>query len=465
VPWLAVRFCWSIATEVRKMGRRVVSIQSSKYLLVIMLAGVLGPMPARMFGQPAAAPSSNAPQKNWKDRAEYDLYASILADTNPKTKLEKLQRWEKDYPMTEWIAARRTLFLTTYVALNDAKNAADAAKQILADDPKDFTALYYTMLFTQGLYTQNQSPDVLDQGEKAAKAILENIDTPPPNVKAEDWAKLRPDIEVLAHVNLGFIAMQRKNWDGAEAEFQKVLMTNPDNAQVDYWMGTVIASEKKLDKLPAAMFYFARAATIQGKTPLTPDAQKTALTYVQKQYKNFHGSDEGFNDLLTAAKSNPTPPAGFSIKNANEIAQASAASEEEYNKNHPSEALWANLKMALTGPEGQMYFDMNMKGAEIPTILKGRVIKLEPAVKPKTILLAMEDKSNNTTTADATLKFEMPLAGKVDEGTELSFHGVADSYTANPFMVVFTVEKDKLQGWTGKNAPASTRTHKPAASQ
>ena len=108
--------------------------------------------------------------------------------------------------------------------------------------------------------------------------------------------------------------------------------------------------------------------------------------------------------------------------------------------------------MALSAPDGATYF-MMVKGTEVPT-LKGRVIKLEPAVKPKTILLAMEDKTNNTTTADATLKFETALPGKVDVGTELSFEGVPESYTASPFMVVFVVDKDKLHGWTGKNAPA-----------
>ncbi len=240
-------------------------------------------------------------------------------------------------------------------------------------------------------------------------------------------------------------------------------MMNPNDAETDYWMGTVIASQKKLDQLPAAMFYFARAATYAGQGALTPAAQQTALTYVQKQYKNFHGSDEGFNDLVAAAKANPMPPAGFSIKNANEIAQATAANEEEYNKSHPSEVLWNSLKTALTGADGETYFNMNMKGTEVPT-LKGRVIKLEPAVKPKTILLAMEDKTNNTTTADATLKFEMPLAGKVDEGTELTFEGVPESYTANPFMVVFTVDKDKLHGWTGKNEAAPVHHRRPAAS-
>ena len=89
-----------------------------------------------------------------------------------------------------------------------------------------------------------------------------------------------------------------------------------------------------------------------------------------------------------------------------------------------------------------------MKGALLPT-LKGKVVKLEPELKPKTVVLALED----GTTADATLKFEMPLAGKVDPGTELSFEGVPESYTDSPYMVVFNVEPDNLHGWTGKNAP------------
>ena len=438
------------------------SVQSSKYLLAIMLTAVLGPAPARLLGQ-AAAPASAEPQKNWKDRAEYDLYDSITKDTNPKTRLEKLQQWEKQYPMTEWIDARRTLLLTTYAGLSDAKNAVEEAKQILAANPKDFTALYYTMLFTIGLYSQNQSAEVLDQGEKAAQAILGSLDTPPPGVAADAWAKLRPDLELLANRNLGWIAMQRKNWDVAEAQFQKTLTLSPNDAQVDYWMGTVIVQQKKVEKVPVAMFYFARAATYT--TPplaLPADMQKTSLTYVQKLYKNYHGSDEGFNDVLTAAKSNTAPPAGFAIKNANEIAQAAAANEDEYNKAHPSEALWKNLKITLTGSDGANYF-MMMKGTEVPT-LKGKVIKLEPAVKPKTILLAMVDSSNNTTTADATLKFEMALPGKVEEGTELTFEGVADSYTANPFMVVFNVDAEKLHGWTGKNAtPAPVHHRKPPA--
>jgi tetratricopeptide (TPR) repeat protein len=423
---------------------------------------MLGPMPARMFGQ-AAAPAAGQPQKNWKDRAEFDLYTSIGQDQNPKTRLEKLQQWSDKYPMTEFADLRQTAYLTTYANLNDGKNATEVAKKILADNPKDFTASYYIMLFTQPLYGQTQTPAILDDGEKAAKTILANIEMPPPNVAADQWAKLRPAVEVMAEKNLGFIAMQRKNWDEAETDLQKSLTMTPNDATLDYQLGTVIASEKKLDKLPIAMFYFARAATYQGQGALTPEGQKAAMTYVQKQYKNFHGSDEGFNDLVAAAKANANPPAGFTIKNANELAQASAADEDKWNSEHPVEARWKTLKMALSAPDGPMYFDMGMKGAELPT-LKGKVVKMEPAVKPKTILVALEDGKSDGTTADATLKFEMPLAGKVDVGTELTFEGVGESFTQSPFMLVLVVDKDKLHGWTGKNEPAAPVHHRrPAA--
>ena len=198
---------------------------------------------------------------------------------------------------------------------------------------------------------------------------------PPPNVKAEDWAKLRPSIEELAHVNLGFIAMQRKNWDGAEGEFRR-FMLNPNNAQVDYSMGTVIASEKKLDKLPVAMFYFARSATITGATALAPAAQKTALDYVQRQYKNFHGSDEGFNDLVALAKGNAAPPGGSPSRTPTR-SSGSAASARTVQQGSSVRSAVGQSKDGAYRSDGANYFNM-MKGSEVPT-LKGKVIKLEPA--------------------------------------------------------------------------------------
>ncbi len=428
--------------------------QPVKILLVVAVSGILGLAPARMRAQ-TPAPAAQESEKKWKDRAEYDLYDAITKDTNPKSRLEKLQQWEKQYPTTDYIKERRTLLLTTYFALSQAKDAVGIAKQILADDPKNFSALYIIVTYTQNLAGIPPAPDVMDQGEKAANTLLANIDTVPANFSADQWKAQRPQVEELAHSTIGWIEMQKKNWAVAEDEFQKALKLDPNSGQLAYYMGTAIASEKDVKKMPMALFYFGRAATYEGQGSLNAQGRQQVMDYVKKAYKGYHGSDEGFDKLIAAAKANPAPPSDFpsSIKSATEMAQAEQQSEEEWTKTHPSEALWKSIKEALTGADGATYFNSSMKDALLPT-LKGKVVKMEPESKPKTILLAMTDGKSDGAVADATLKFEAPLAGKVDVGTELTFEGVPESYTANPFMVVFNVDKDKLHGWTGKNTPA-----------
>jgi tetratricopeptide (TPR) repeat protein len=437
--------------------------QPSRYLLVFAITGLLGVTPMRMPAQ-ATAPAAQEPQKNWKDRAEYDLYDAITKDQTPKTRLEKLQQWEKQYPQTEWMKERRTLFLTTYFALQQPKESVAIAKQILAEDPKNFSALFIIVTFTQALAGNNPPADVLDQGEKAARALAENIDATPPNFTADQWKSQRPQVEELAHTTLGWIAMQKKNWQPAEDEFQKSLKLNPNSGQVAYYMGTAIASEKDVKKMPTALFYFARAATYDGAGALNTQGRQQVLDYVKKAYKGYHGSDQDFDKLMAAAKSAQAPPPDFSIKSATELQDAAMKNEADWEQTHPEEATWKKLKDALTGPEGTSYFNSGMKDAQLPT-LKGKVVKMEPATKPKTVILALLDGKSDGATPDATLKFEAALPGSVEPGTELKFEGVPESFTASPFMVVFNVDKDKLHGWTGKNSPAAPIHRRPAATK
>ncbi len=275
--------------------------------------------------------------------------------------------------------------------------------------------------------------------------------------------KLRPDIELLAHVNLGFVGMQRKTWTWRKREFGKSLQLNPNNGQVDYWMGFVIWSPKKTERYPTAIFYFARAGSIDGTGAAAPALKQQALDFAKRLYKSYHGSEDGYNDILAAAKSSPTPPADIDTKVESIVAieKKKFANEEEWTKAHPQEALWKSVKAALIAPDGATYF-ATMKDTQVPT-LKCKVVSMQPALKPKTLLVAIQDGTNNSDTPDATLKFETALPGKVDPGTELTFEGVPESYTPSPLMVIFNVDKEKLHDWTGKNAAPAPVHHKPRA--
>src|SRR4051794_3681325 len=66
-----------------------------------------------VFAQ-AAAQSTLAAQKNWKDRAEYDLYEAITKETAPSKRLELLNSWKEKYPLSDFADARQQLFMSTF---------------------------------------------------------------------------------------------------------------------------------------------------------------------------------------------------------------------------------------------------------------------------------------------------------------------------------------------------------------
>lgn len=276
-------------------------------LLSVTLA--LSTMPACRHHQPAVAPTQAA-QKKWQDRGEYDLFEVIRAETKPATRLEKLNQWQREYPSTAFIDERRSLYLTTYAALGRAADAVAVADEILAGHPEDFPAMYYVMYFTRTLAGDGRaSRQVLQQGETASNGVLKYF-------SGITEVRNKPEVEALAHATLGWIAMQRRKWPAAEAAFQNSLALNPNNGEVDYWMGTVIFAQKNRGRQSTALFYFARAAAYDGPGSLSSEARAIALEYVRKVYEIHHGGSDGFDQLLVAAKTNGMPPREFRISEA-----------------------------------------------------------------------------------------------------------------------------------------------------
>lgn len=426
-----------------------------------MLAAALGLVPVHMPAQDA--PAAAAGQKNWKDQAEFDLFTAITKDTNPQSKLEKLNQWKEKYPTSEYADARRALYLQTYSAAGQVLNGLNAAKEILASDPKDFPALYYITSMTVQIPAVTQKAPTADQmadGQKAATALLGGAldsqfapDKKPATVSDDQWKQTRTGLEAQAHTTLGWVAMQQKQNEQAEAEFQKSLAVDPNNGLVDFWLATTLAAEKKPEKVPAALFYFARAGVYDGPGSMNPQGRQQVNDYAKKYYSQYHGSNEGFDQLVQTAKSNPVAPADLKVDSIKKIAEDKLKKEQDEAAANPQLALWKNIKEQLTGAEGQKYFESSMKDALLPA-LSGKVVSLDPETKPKTVVIAIE----NGTTGDATLKFETALPGKVDPGTVLTFEGVPASYTASPFMVTFNVDaKEHLHGWTGTNPKPPVR--------
>jgi Tfp pilus assembly protein PilF len=311
-------------------------------------------------------------------------------------------------------------------------------------------ALYWLTVLT---VSQPPTPDSLATGEKAAQGLLSA--EKPAGVDAAAWEKTKSSLVATAHDTLGFIAMQRKQPEVAEQEYVKALEADPTQAKYSYALGNAILAQKKPERQSEVLYHWARAVSLTGPGALPEPLRTQVNTFFTKQYTAFHGADDASLKALRAqAVASPMPPAGFKIENRNEI---EAKGQAEFAKEHPELALWKAIKDQLTTPNGEQYFESQLKGSAPPQ-LRGKLVSMKPAVNPKELVLAV----STPDTPEVTLKLETPLRGKAEPGTDIKFQGIPSAFTKEPFMVTFDVEsKDKIEGWPVQAAPPARKKAAP----
>ena len=415
----------------------------------------------------ALALGQAAPQKNWKDRAEFDLFDSIQKDTNAATRLQNLDKWKNAYPQSEYADVRLKAYLITYQQLMKHREAFDTSLEILKADPNDQASLQEILGYIRALEPQQanaalsaQNKTDLDTAAKTCQYVLNNIDTvyaadkKPQGVTDAQWGQAKPAMKNFAQWTLGWIAMMEKDTPKAESELSKTLEMDPTNAVASQQLAGILLAQQKdhPDKTPLALFEYARVANYDGPNAM-PAAERQKLdAFLTKAYTTYHGSGQGLDQLKAAAKTNALPPAGFHIDSVVDIAKKKADEEDAAAKANPMLALWRSIKMELTGDNGPAYYESSVKDAGLPggvngvMKFKGKLISTTPETRPKELKLAVESPE----VADVTLKLEEPLPGKMDPGGDIEFSGTAKAYTKEPFMLTFEVDKEDISGWTGK---------------
>jgi len=406
-----------------------------------------------------------------KDEAEAKLINTTIAETDANKRVTELDEWSQKYPQTEFADQRQLLYLVTYTQLKKNREAFDKAKEILAKHPDDFPALSTILTFGPTFNNNNPNQADFDTTIAAANYIIDNADkvfadsNRPATVTATDWPKVRPYWEPQSRHVIAQMWLNRKDNAKSEEELRKMTARWPNDALLDQMLGQVILAQNKTnpEKQPLALFYYARAACYDGEGAL-PEANRKTLQsgFLIRAYKTYHGDQQGFDELCATAKANPAPPADFKVKSTADLAQEKQDAETAAAKNNPAGALWKTIKDGLTGATSDQFFE-SVKDAGLPgkdpsdqskdLKWKGKIVSMTPAIRPKTLVLAVENPAG-----DVTLKFEMPLPGKMDVGSEIEFSGTAKAFTKDPYMLTLETEKELISGWKPVAAPATKKS-------
>ncbi len=253
---------------------------------------------------PTAAPSN---ERKWADRAEHELEEAARTGTDARANLEKLDKWKELYPITAFARERRDLYLINYGSDGRTQEAVSMAKDILSTEPNDAAALYTLAFFAPYRASHPVPREVLDEGESAARLLLTQD-------KDKFYALNKPLVEAVAFATLGWVDLVRGEPESAEQELKRSLSVNPATGDVAYWLGYAEAAQNKTEKIPEALFYFARAVTYDGQDAASADTRKAAQEYVEQAYVAYHGSEEGLAQVFQVAKRSPMPPSGFTIE-------------------------------------------------------------------------------------------------------------------------------------------------------
>ena len=424
------------------------------------------------WAQDPPATTQDAPEKKVKDQGEYDISDAVVKDILKKDfnqAVKDLDTWTQKYPDTDYRDDRTFEYLQAYAQANPPMQAKalDTANKLMGMDlatafkgHPEYPFTIYFLALRSARTIADPTPDQIAVGDKAAHKMLEYLPTyftdanKPTAISAADWANTRKQVEDACNDYMFYEAVipsdeafKKSDWAAADAGYTKALGAYPNKSYLSYQLAQVYSKENKTSE---ALYEYARVVAIDPTLGNPSGDPNKVKKFVQDLYDKFHGSHDGYDQLIEQAKASPLPPAGFKIEDINAI---KAAQQNAWNQAHPEDAVWqSSIKPSLVS-QGAAFFDSSMKDAGMPP-LKGTLIEAKPGdCRPKELVVSIPAWDNDKPPAEVTLRLvnaagkPEALTTKVETGTPISFSdAVAKEFTATPFMVTMEIEKGKIEG-------------------
>src|SRR5712671_5329043 len=434
--------------------------------LAVGAAGQAAPPPAQQpQGQPAPGqPTQGQPAQGQpaaptqapviKDPAEYNAYVGAVQQTDPTAKISGLEAFLTQYPNSVMKTQALEILMGTYQQAGNQQKTTDTAVKLVTADSCNVRALallaYFDRVRAQG--GDPNAKQLLADAKKYAQQGLECLPkfNKPEGTSDADFQKMKDQMAGIFNAAIGIAALQDKDFPAAVKPLRVAADGNPQDFSVVYPLALAYLGQTPPDYINC-IWFAARAAAVA-----PPQAQAQIEKYARSQYVKYHAGDDGWPQVLAAAKANPTPPAGFTIKPAPTPAEQAHKMVQDTTPDKMDFATW-EFVLSNGSQEDQDAVWNAIKGKAVQ--MNGVVFKATPTQ----FEIAASSDDITAKKPDVTLNFEDTIPAKLipKEGASLDFQGEPASYTPNPFMMV--MEKGRL---LKAAAPATKKApvhHKPAA--
>jgi hypothetical protein len=379
--------------------------------------------PAAPQAQPQAQPAAPQQKKEIKDPAEYNAYVGAVQQQDPTAKISGLEAFLTQYPNSVMKEDALEILMGTYQQKGDVAKMGDAAKRLLAVNPNNVRALALsTFVATQ----QQNFPDAKANGEKGLQAL--GTFAKPDNMSEADYNTLKQQLAGIFHRGVGMAALNDKDFANAVTHLRGAAETAPNDVTVIYPLSSAYLKQTPIDYVNG-LWFTARAANLAP----TPQGQQQIEKYGASQYRKYHGSDQGWTDLMAQAKTTPFPPAGFTITQYVPPTPADQAADIVKTKK-VEEMSFAEWELVLS--EGKPE-DVD----KVWSVLKGKPLQMVAQVievtSPSNLKLAGSSDDIDAKRADIDLAMTAPIPARLlpKVGADFQFEGTPVSYEPKPFVM------------------------------
>jgi hypothetical protein len=336
------------------------------------------------------------------------------------------------------------LLMGAYQQTGNSAKTLDTAQKVLQANPCNIRALAllaYTKraMAEAGQNAQQNLADAGQYGEKGLQCL--QTATKPDGTADADFQKLKSQTAVIFNGAAGMSAYQAKNYAKAEQFLRASVEADPTNLRDVYPLALAYLTAGPTEKDLDGLFFIARASN------LAQGAGKDQIAkFGKSKYNKYHGSEEGWSDVLALTATTTLPPANFAIKQYVPPTPAEQAAALVKSKK-VQEMSFAEWQMVLSEgtPEDAEKVWTTLKGK--PLQMVAQVISIEPPSKidvhgksveaPTKLKLAgsSDDIDAKRADIDLTMTAAIPAKQMPKEGTDFQFQGTPVSYVAKPFVM------------------------------
>jgi len=391
---------------------------------------------------PAAAPVI-------KDPAEYNAYVAAVGQNDPNAKISGLEAFLTQYPNSVMKNQAMEILMSTYQQAGNTKKTMETANKLVAADSCQVRALtllaYFDRVLAQG--GDPNAAQLLNDGKKNGQQGLDCLPkwNKPDGTSDADFQKTKDQMTGIFNAAIGISCLQNKDYPCAVKSLKITVDANPQDFSVVYPLALAYLGQTPPD-YQNGIWYASRAAAVA-----PPAAQPQIEKYARSQYVKFHAGDDGWTDVLAAAKANgtqvPIKPAPSPAEQAHKMVQDTTPDKMDF-------ATW-EFVLSNGAQEDQDTVWNAIKGKALQ--MQGTII----STSPTEFMIGGSEDDITAKKADITLQFEEKVPVKMipKDGASFDFKGVPASYTPNPFMMV--MEKGVIL--LAKPAAKPPVHHKPAA--